>query len=220
VLEVIEPIFEHQFEARSYGFRPGRSCKDALREVDHWLQAGYVHVVDADLKSYFDSIDHSRLRQLLHLRIKDGSVLDLIDQFLHQQVISESGCWQPEEGTPQGAVLSPLLANVYLHPLDQQMRESGHVMVRYADDFVVLCRDADTAHAALAQIQAWVDRAKLTLHPDKTRIADLPWLSFRSTPRSVATAHQAEEDDRVEGGDPGVDAAQARRGHEGDRGTA
>jgi RNA-directed DNA polymerase len=173
VLEVIEPIFEHQFEARSYGFRPGRSCKDALREVDHWLQAGYVHVVDADLKSYFDSIDHSRLRQLLHLRIKDGSVLDLIDQFLHQQVISESGCWQPEEGTPQGAVLSPLLANVYLHPLDQQMRESGHVMVRYADDFVVLCRDADTAHAALAQIQAWVDRAKLTLHPDKTRIADL-----------------------------------------------
>ncbi len=173
VLEVIEPIFEHQFEARSYGFRPGRGCKDALREVDEWLRKGHVHVVDADLKSYFDTIDHKRLRNLLHERIKDGSVLELIDRFLRQQVISDIGSWQPEEGTPQGAVLSPLLANVYLHPLDRLMRESGYVMVRYADDFVVLCGDADTARKALAQIQDWVCRAGLTLHPDKTRIADL-----------------------------------------------
>lgn len=173
VLEVIEPIFEHQFEARSYGFRPGLGCKDALREVTKWLEAGHVHVVDADLKSYFDTIDHGRLRRLLHERVKDGSVLDLIDRFLRQEVVSELGSWVPEEGTPQGAVLSPLLANVYLHPLDRQMRESGYVMVRYADDFVVLCRDADSAKAALVQIQTWVSQAGLTLHPDKTRIADL-----------------------------------------------
>lgn len=118
LLEVIEPIFEHIFEPRSYGFRPGRGCKDALREVDHWLKQGYLHVVDADLKSYFDTIDHARLRQALHLQIKDGSVLDLIDRFLRQNVVSEHSQWQSVEGTPQGAVLSPLLANVYLHPPD------------------------------------------------------------------------------------------------------
>lgn len=173
VLEVIEPIFEHQFEDRSFGFRPGRGCKDALRELHRWLEAGYVHVVDADLQSYFDTINHGRLRALLHERIKDGTVLDLIDRFLTQQIVSECARWTPEQGTPQGAVLSPLLANVYLHPLDRQMREKGYLMLRYADDFVVLCRDAQTAKQALAQVQSWVAQAELVLHPEKTRIADL-----------------------------------------------
>lgn len=173
VLEVIEPIFEHQFEDRSYGFRPGRGCKDALRELSTWLKAGYVHVVDADLKSYFDTINHARLRALLHERIKDGTVLNLIDRFLTQQIVSECARWTPEQGTPQGAVLSPLLANVYLHPLDRKMREMGYLMLRYADDFVVLCRDAETARQALAEVQSWVAQADLVLHPEKTRIADL-----------------------------------------------
>ena len=173
IVEVIEPIFEHIFEPRSYGFRPGRGCKDALREVDQWLKLGYVHVVDADLKSYFDTIDHGRLRQELHRQIKDGSVLDLIDRFLRQKVVSEHAEWQSEEGTPQGAVLSPLLANVYLHPLDVLMRERGVVTIRYADDFVVLCQSAAQAQAELEVIRAWVAQAKLTLHPEKTRIADL-----------------------------------------------
>jgi RNA-directed DNA polymerase len=128
---------------------------------------------DADLKSYFDSIDHIRLRKELHRQIKDGSVLDLIDRFLRQNVVSDHAEWQSDEGTPQGAVLSPLLANVYLHPLDVLMRERGVVMVRYADDFVVLCASAEQAQIELEVIRAWVAGAKLTLHPEKTRIADL-----------------------------------------------
>lgn len=171
--EVIEPIFESRFEASSYGFRPGRGCKDALRDVDQALQSGLVHVVDADLKGYFDSIPHDRLRERVFERIKDGAVLRLIEGYLHQDIVAEAGRWTPERGTPQGAVLSPLLANIYLHPLDVLMRERGYRMVRYADDFVVLCRTATEAAGALELIQRWVADAGLLLHPEKTRLADL-----------------------------------------------
>lgn len=173
LVEVIEPIFESRFEPRNYGFRPGRGCKDALREVDQALKEGQVHVVDADLKSYFDSIPHEGLKQRVFERVKDGAVLQLIDGFLRQEVLSEAGYWTPESGTPQGAVLSPLLANLYLHPLDVLMRERGYRMVRYADDFVVLCRTAWEAEQALLVIREWVTAAGLSLHPAKTRLADL-----------------------------------------------
>lgn len=169
---VIEPIFEVQFRPRSYGFRPGRGCKDALREVDRLLKEGYTHVVDADLKGYFDSIPHDRLMALVEGSISDGRVLRLIESFLHQDIMSETARWQPEAGTPQGAVLSPLLANLYLHPLDLLMEQSGYRMVRYADDFVILCATATEAEAALRQIRAWVNANGLTLHPDKTKIGD------------------------------------------------
>lgn len=173
VAEVIGPIFESRFEPSSYGFRPGRGCKDALREVDQWLKAGHVHVVDADLKSYFDSIPHDALRQEVFARVKDGAVLKLIEGFLKQEIASELAHWTPETGTPQGAVLSPLLANIYLHPLDVRMRERGYRMIRYADDFVVLCRTQEEAHAALAEVSQWVEAAQLSLHAEKTRLADL-----------------------------------------------
>lgn len=173
VVEVIEPIFESRFEPRSYGFRSGRGCKDALRDVDEALKSGLVHVVDADLKGYFDSIPHAGLMSRVHERVKDGTVLRLIEGFLNQPIMSEVANWTPEAGTPQGAVLSPLLANIYLHPLDVQMREAGYRMVRYADDFVVLCDSAEAAQAALERIRRWVAEVGLTLHPEKTRIADL-----------------------------------------------
>jgi RNA-directed DNA polymerase len=173
VLEVIEPIFESRFAPRSYGFRPGRGCKDALRDVDEALQSGLVHVVDADLKGYFDSIPHERLLARVHERVKDGALLRLIGEFLRQPILSEVAEWTSESGTPQGAVLSPLLANIYLHPLDMEMQAAGYRMVRYADDFVVLCATAEAAQTALARIAAWVAQVGLTLHPDKTRIADL-----------------------------------------------
>jgi RNA-directed DNA polymerase len=169
---VIEPVFEVQFRPASYGFRPGRSCKDALREVDRLLKAGYTHVVDADLQSYFDSIPHDKLMALVAGRISDGRVVSLIDGFLRQDIMTDMACWQPTTGTPQGAVLSPLLANIYLHPLDLLMEESGWRMVRYADDFVILCRTEDEALAALRCIAAWVTANGLTLHPDKTRVGD------------------------------------------------
>src|ERR1700728_3161905 len=168
----IEPIFETQFRQGSYGFRPERGCKDALREVDRLLKEGYAHVVDADLKSYFDTIPHDRLMARVAERISDGRVLALIESFLRQDVMKDMERWTPTAGTPQGAVISPLLANIYLHPLDLLMEESGYRMVRYADDFVILCRTAEEAAAALRQITAWTAANGLTLHPDKTRIGD------------------------------------------------
>lgn len=172
VKRVIEPIFESQFCDSSYGFRPGRSCKDALRAVDGWLRAGYTHVVDADLKSYFDSIPHDRLLARVAERISDGRVLALIKAWLQQDIVHELHRWTPTGGTPQGAVLSPLLANIYLHPLDELLLARGHQMVRYADDFVVLCRSAQEAQQALAAIEGWLGRNGLHLNPDKTKIGD------------------------------------------------
>jgi RNA-directed DNA polymerase len=134
---VLEPIFEREFLKMSYGFRPGLGCKDALGEVERWLKEGYSFVVDADLKSYFDTIDHERLMERVKEQVSDGRVLELIEAYLHQDIIKEMEQWTPVGGTPQGAVISPLLANIYLHPLDCQMRQKGYRMVRYADDFVV-----------------------------------------------------------------------------------
>ncbi len=169
---VLEPIFEAQFRETSYGFRPGRSCKDALRIVDELLKEGYTFVVDADLQSYFDSIPHERLMQRVEERISDGAVLELIANFLKQDIMQEGRRWTPTGGTPQGAVISPLLSNIYLHPLDVLMEESGYRMVRYADDFVILCRSREEATAALEKVRTWVEENGLTLHPDKTHIGD------------------------------------------------
>jgi RNA-directed DNA polymerase len=169
---VIEPIFEVQFRSGSYGFRPGLGCKDALREVDRLLKEGYTYVVDADLKSYFDTIPHDRLMALVEGSISDGRILALIDSFLRQEIMTEIACWRPATGTPQGAVLSPLLANLYLHPFDLLMEQCGYRMIRYADDFVVLCASEAEAAGALGQITAWVQANGLTLHPDKTRVGD------------------------------------------------
>lgn len=172
VVNVIEPIFERDFAEHSYGFRPGRGCKDALREVDRLLKAGYVHVVDADLKGYFDSIPHDRLMSRLKNKIADGRVLSLIEAFLQAGVQDGATPGPPERGAPQGAVLSPLLSNIYLDPLDHLVSGSGFAMVRYADDFVILCRSADEATRALETVQQWTTDNGLTLHPAKTRIVD------------------------------------------------
>lgn len=172
VKRVIEPIFEKQFLPMSYGFRPGRGCKDALREVDEWLRKGYTHVVDADFKSYFDSIPHARLQKRIEERISDGRLLELLAGWLRQDIVHGMEKWTPTGGTPQGAVISPLLANIYLHPLDVEMTRQGYVMVRYADDFVILCATAEAAEKALEAIKAWVETNGLNLHPDKTHIGD------------------------------------------------
>jgi RNA-directed DNA polymerase len=171
---VIEPIFENRFAKHSYGFRPGRGCKDALRRVEELLHAGHTHVVEVDIKGYFDAIPHERLMSLMRESIADGKVLNLIESFLKQGVI-EGTDWHEakEEGTPQGGVISPLLANIYLNPLDWQMAESGYEMVRYADDMVVMCRSQQEAAAALSKLKEWMEGAGLTLHPDKTRVVDM-----------------------------------------------
>jgi RNA-directed DNA polymerase len=169
---VLEPIFEKDFHMHSYGFRPGRGCKDALRRVDGLLKAGATWVVDADLQRCFDTIPHRPLLERLESKVSDGRVLALVESFLGQGVMEAMGLWTPEAGTPQGAVISPLLSNIYLDPLDQAMAGAGLEMVRYADDFVILCRSQAEAERALALVERWTAQAGLTLHPDKTRIVD------------------------------------------------
>jgi RNA-directed DNA polymerase len=169
---VIEPIFEVTFSPTSYGFRPGRGCKDALREVDQLIEQGYTLVVDADLESYFDTIPHAQLMHRVEERISDGRVLALVRAFLDQDILRGLERWTPMAGTPQGAVISPLLANIYLHPLDEVMASRGYRMVRYADDFVVLCRSREEAATALEEVQRWVVENGLRLSLTKTHLGD------------------------------------------------
>lgn len=169
---VLEPIFEREFCETSYGFRPGRGCKDALREVDRLIKAGYTHVVDADLASYFDSIPQERLLARVAERISDARVLELLAAFVRQDVVKGLERWRPMGGTPQGAVISPLLANLYLHPLDCELAQRGYHVVRYADDFVVLCESTEQAQSALCAVRAWVQANGLRLNEDKTHVGD------------------------------------------------
>jgi len=178
VVNVIEPILDHQFHDRSFGFRHGRGAHDALRIVERKLEDGYVYVVDADLKGYFDTIPKDRLMALVKEHISDTRMLQLIGKFLDQSILEELREWTPAAGVPQGAVLSPVLSNLYLNPLDHLMAAEGFEMVRYADDFVVLCRSRTDADAALQMIIGWVERAGLTLHPTKTKIVDSRAQSF------------------------------------------
>ena len=140
--------------------------------MDRLIRDGYTYVVDADLESYFDSIEHARLMDHVGKRISDGRVIALIEDLLKQDVLQGIDRWTPTGGTPQGSVISPLLANIYLHPLDERMADLGYRMVRYADDFVVLCRSREEAEAALAEIRRFVDWNGLRLHPDKTHLGD------------------------------------------------
>lgn len=169
---VLEPIFEREFVPMSYGFRPGVGCKDALREVERLLRDGYTFVVDADLQSYFDTIPHAQLLKRVEEKISDGRVLELIEGFLKQDIVQEMERWTPTGGAPQGAVISPLLANIYLHPLDCHIEQKGYRMIRYADDFVLLCRNREQAQAALEELTAWIESHGLSLSTDKTHLGD------------------------------------------------
>jgi RNA-directed DNA polymerase len=172
LLHVLEPIFDVTFAEHSYGFRHGRGCHHALERIETLLRQGYVHVVDADLKSYFDTIPKDRLLARVREKVSDSRVLRLLTMFLDQGVLDGLKEWTPETGTPQGAVLSPLLANIYLNPLDHQVAEAGFAMVRYADDFVILCRTREDADRVLVLVRAWVEDNGLMLHPTKTKIVD------------------------------------------------
>jgi len=178
IVHVLEPIFERDFAPTSYGFRPGRGCQQALARVEELLAAGYGYVVDADLKSYFDTIPHERLMQRIRGKVADGRLLGLIESFLKAGILEGLHEWTPVAGAPQGAVLSPLLSNIYLDPLDHLMKARGIEMVRYADDLVLMCRTRQEAEGALALMQAWVAENGLTLHPTKTRIVEASTEAF------------------------------------------
>jgi RNA-directed DNA polymerase len=170
---VLEPIFEQEFADNSHGFRPKRGAKDALRVVVGGLKAQKAYVVDADIKRYFDTIPHEKLLARLGEKIADGRVMEVLRQMLQRGVLENREWIESETGTPQGGVISPLLANVYLNPLDHLMRQAGYTLVRYADDLVILCETQAEAEAAYGMLKAWVEAQGISLHPEKTRIVNM-----------------------------------------------
>ncbi len=175
---VVEPLFEADFKDFSYGFRPRKSAHHALREIYKWINFGCVHVVDADLKSYFDTIPHDKLLISVRSRVIDRSVVKLIAMWLDAGVMEEMQVRKETTGTPQGGVISPLLANLYLHWLDRywEMKDRGNHahdahIVRYADDFVILCKGEPEKY--LAEAKKVLDRLDLSLNAQKTRIVDV-----------------------------------------------
>jgi RNA-directed DNA polymerase len=172
VVRVIEPIFEKKFLDESYGFRPERSAHQALAQVERAITTDRPYVVDADIRNCFGSIPHDELMEEVAEEISDAKLLALIERFIKADIVEEMNRWTPEEGTPQGAVLSPLLANIYLHKFDRAMTQAGYEVVRYADDFVVLCRTKEEAEAARKKAEETLREMGLEMHPEKTRVVD------------------------------------------------
>jgi group II intron reverse transcriptase/maturase len=170
LLNRLEPIFEPLFDEANFGYRRGRSSKDALRKVWRELESGCEWIADADLKDFFGSADQEKLMTLVAQRIADGRVLRLIESMLKAGCMAE-GQWRPTEcGTPQGGVISPLLSNILLTPFDREMRRRGYQLTRYADDWVVTCRSLAEARAALAAARQVLEKLGVELHSNKTRV--------------------------------------------------
>ncbi|WP_391570788.1 group II intron reverse transcriptase/maturase [Cohnella sp.] len=176
---ILEPIFEATFMECSYGFRPSRNAHMALEKIRKDLRDGYFYVIDADLKSYFDTIPHEKLLEMVRKTVVDGSVLALLEQFLKAGVMCGGSFQLNEQGTPQGGVISPLLANIYLHPLDEAMTTRGHRLTRYADDFVICCRTQKGAERVKKSVVRLLETEMgLKVHPEKTKIVDNKKESF------------------------------------------
>lgn len=171
LLNILEPIFEVTFHEHSYGFRPNRSTHQAVEHVVTSMQSGKEWILEVDVRKYFDTVNHELLLNAVNEEVSDGSVLRLLRQFLESGVMENGVRQATEEGTPQGGVISPLLANIYLNRFDWEMAKRGHDVVRYADDFVVLCGSREEAERALTDVRKMLEgKLRLTLHAEKTRI--------------------------------------------------
>ena len=166
---LLSPLFERLFHDDSYGFRPGRDCHQAVRRVLELHRQGYTHVLDADIKGFFDNLPHQVIMAAVAAEVADGNLLGLVERFLRAGVMEE-GVFQPTTlGTPQGGVISPLLANIVLNSLDGQLHDAGFRFVRYADDFVVLCKSAAAVQEALDLVRRHLTSLGLTLSAEKTK---------------------------------------------------
>jgi len=173
LLNRLEPIFEPLFDDANFGYRAGRSSKDALRKIWRELESGSEWIVDADLKDFFGSVDQRKLMTLITQRVADGRVLGLIERMLKAGCMSE-GKWRPtERGTPQGGVISPMLSNILLTPFDREMRRRGYQLTRYADDWIVTCRSLAEAKTALAAAKQVLEKLGVELNNEKTRIVHI-----------------------------------------------
>ena len=169
---LINPIYEKIFHQNSFGFRPGRNCHQAVKKVLELTKQGYTHVVDADIKGFFDNIPHHLIVKAMTAEIADGKILTLIERFLKAGVMEEGILYPTTKGTAQGGVFSPLCANAVLNYLDHKLSERGYHFVRYADDFVVLCRTKTKAESALVFIKSIIENdLELELSPEKTKIS-------------------------------------------------
>lgn len=168
----LEPIFENEFLPVSFGFRPERNSKDALRVVDKAIKDGYTWAVDADLQSYFDTIPKQPLLNLVEEKVSDSRLLELLKKLLNQEIVEDMRQWTPIAGAVQGSVISSLMSNLYLHGLDKLTSKMGIEYARFADDFVALCRTQQEAENVLKQIKQWVEGNGLQLHPDKTHVGN------------------------------------------------
>jgi len=169
----LEPIFEPRFDDSNFGYRPGRSAKDALRKVWREIDAGAEWIVDGDLKDYFGSIDHAKLMTLVAQRVADGRVLTLLERLLTAGYLAKGRLFPTPQGTPQGGVVSPLLSNILLTPFDREMRRRGYQLTRYADDWLITCRSRREAEAALQVVRQILAALGVQLNPQKTRIVQV-----------------------------------------------
>lgn len=158
ILQVIDPIIDPHFSDNSYGFRKGRNAHQAIKKVQQYYEEGYRVVVDCDLKNYFDTINHQKLRNNLEYYIQDKVVLRLIWNFLKSGILARDFYIETDEGTPQGGPLSPLLANVYLHQLDRELEHRGHRFVRYADDFVIYVKTKRAGDRVMESITTFIEK--------------------------------------------------------------
>lgn len=187
--QLLSPLFEQIFHNDSYGFRPGRSCHQAVERVLELWRQGHSHVLDADIKGFFDNLPHSVIMTGLCAEVADGNILGLVERFLKAGVMEDGKFLLTRVGTPQGGVISPLLANIALNSLDWQLHNAGYHLVRYADDFVVLCQTAAKAQEAHLLVQRHLTGIGLSLSAEKTKVTRFAegflFLGFRISSRSV-----------------------------------
>jgi RNA-directed DNA polymerase len=197
VRRLIEPIYEAQFHNNSYGFRAGRNCHQAVECVLAYIKEGYEIVIDVDIKGFFDNIPHDVILTMLRAEIADGNILDIIETFLRSGVVEEGVLLPTKCGTPQGGVISPLLANIVLNYLDWKLEAEGLKFARYADDLVVLCKTTDQAKSALALIVEILADLGLECSPEKTKISSyskgFQFLGFNVSSRGVGMREKSKE---------------------------